>query len=70
MTTWYRTNLDPRPGSSYFTITDAQGWMDVTVHKVKVRAIFKCQMWSVLGDNTIDRVDGIFVGGLTSDVMM
>lgn len=67
MGTWYQSNLAPQPSSSYFTITDAQGWMDGSIYKVKVRAIFQCEMRSVSGSNTMECVDGIFVGDFTSD---
>ena len=69
MTTWYQTNVNPQPSSSFFTITDAQGWMDGPVYKVKVRAVFQCMMWSVSGGNEMQCVDGIFVGDFTSDAM-
>lgn len=69
MSTWYRSNLNAQPASSHFTITDAEGWMDGSIYKVKVRAVFQCRMWSVSGGNSMDRVDGIFVGDFTSDAL-
>ncbi len=69
MTTWYQTNLNAQPSSSNFTITDAQGYMDGAIYKVKIRATFTCKMWSVQGSNSMDCVDGIFVGDFTSDAL-
>lgn len=62
----FQTNIHAQPASSSFTITDVHGFMDGGFYKVRVRATFKCQMWSVLGSTTMQCVDGIFVGDFTS----